>query len=290
MPIKRSGRLISVPFGVVEYKKEFFIGFHGLGRLHIKKGKNKIEKEYKTIFEETLRFISLARKTKILQKIIPYDIRTGKILGKHILEKLMPKKDKEKILLDYQEHIKKELNVAQISLSDYLDTAAVCYKAAYTKDAKNISPLEMYKKWADGRDGGMLSINDKNSKEQFTEWQRSGKWAGSHPFEIVFSWHRHGIHLYPPHSSASCYSLHVTNYAYAWEFIEMVKFLIKKEIPFQARELNDVLNYLAGEAYFIVNDYDEHFFHYIPSKEHKKLYFKHIHWDDITVPEWKDAM
>lgn len=47
LPLRRRGCLITLPFAIVEYNKEFFVCFHNLGRLHIKKGKEKIEKEYK---------------------------------------------------------------------------------------------------------------------------------------------------------------------------------------------------------------------------------------------------
>ncbi len=288
LPIKRSGYLITIPFAIVEYKKEFFIGFSQLGNLHIKKGKRKIEKEYKTIFKETLRFTPLIKKTKneILKKTIPYDLRTGKIKGKYLMKKLMPKKEKEKILVCYEEYLKKQIKACPISLDEYLEVAALCYQAAYRKKTKNLSPLKMYKRWADGRHAGMLDIKNKGSKEEFTHWQKHHLPIG-HPFEIVFSGHSHGIHLYPPYEENAYFSLRVTNYAYARDFIRMVKALIKNKIPFQARALKEVIEYLSGETYFNVNDYDEHFFHYIPSKEYKDLYFRYIEWDKIEVPKWE---
>jgi len=287
LPLKRRGCLISLSFKVVEYQKEFFVNFQGLGNLHIRNGKEKVEKQYKTIFREALRFIPLIKRTKnvILEGTIPYDIRTGKIKGKYILEKLMPEREKEEILLNYGIHLKKRLKISQISLKRYLNVAAICYKAAFRERTRNLSSLEMYKKWADGRDGGMLSIKDWESTQAFKNWQGSGEWEGSHPFEIVFSWHGHGIHLFPPNTYSHHHWLRITNYAYAENFIRIVRALIKKGVPFQAKDLKDVLDYLTGETYFTVNDYSEHCFYYIP-KEHKELYFRHIKWDEIKVPKW----
>ncbi len=145
----------------------------------------------------------------------------------------------------------------------------------------------MYKKWADGRDGGMLSIKDRDNKKEFMDWMGSGKDAGAHPFEIVFSWHRHGIHLYPPSSHEPYYHLRVTNYAYATEFVKMAKALIKENVPFRAHEFKNVLDYLAGETYFTVNGHEELNFRYIPSREYKRKFFRHIEWDKIKIPEWK---
>ena len=290
LPIKRSGYLITIPFSVIEYKKDFFVGLHHMNTLRIKKGKEKIDKMYKTIFEETLRFIPLIKKTKngILKKTIPYDIRIGKIKGKYIMEKLMSKREKERTLLCYERYLEKQLKIYKISLNEYLKATALCYQAVYKEKTKNLSPLKMYKRWADGRDGGMLSIKNWNSKEEFMNWRKGHKWIGSHPFEIVYSGHRHGIHLYPP-CEEDYYLLRVTNYAYAEDFIKMIKVLIENKVPFQAKELKEVMEYLSGETYFVINDYDEHMFYYIPSKKHKDLYFRHIEWNNIEVPKWKNG-
>jgi hypothetical protein len=246
--------------------------------------------DLKTIFRETLKFSHLIKRTKseILQKTIPYDLRTGKVKGKYIMKKTMAKAEKENILLSYEKHSKKQLRVSQISLNEYLKVASLCYRAAYGEKAKNISPIEMYKKWADGRDGRMLSIKDWDSREEFTGWKKSGIWVGSHPFEIVFSGHNHGVHLYSPYEERPYYLLQVTNYAYARDFIKMASSLIKNEVPFEARKLNEVIEYLSGESYFTVNEYGEHVFYYIPSKEYKDSYFRYIEWDKIAVPEWEE--
>jgi hypothetical protein len=272
----------------MEYNKEFFIIVQSFGSFRIKKGDKETEKFYNKIITETLRFVPILKKDeRILQRIIPYDIHTGKIKGRHILENLLSQERKEIILDDYQKHIQKNLQATEISLNEYLNVAAICYRSTYKKDSENLSNLEMYKKWADGRDGGMLSIKDWDSKKEFSEWYHSGQYAGSHPFEIVFSWHEHGIHLYPPNEQSLYYNLRVTNYAYAWDFIEMVNTLIKKDIPFSAGKLEEVLNFLAGDTYFNVNRMSEHNFRYIYSREYKQKYFSHIEWDEIKVVKWK---
>lgn len=285
LPVRRSGRVISVPFRIMKYKHDFYVHFRFMGGLKISRGEEKIEKEY-GVFEEVMRFIPIVKSTKgkIIKETVPYDFRLGKIKGRYVMNKVMPEKEKTRLLKSYDRHLKKNLIVSEISLNDYLKTAAVCYKGAY-REAKKLSLPEMYKKWADGRHGGMLDIRDLNGKDEFTKWYKSGEWSGSHPFEIVFSWHRHGIHIYPPGYGSSHYSLKVTDYAYARDFIKMVKALIKEEIPFQSLDFDDVLSFLTGEKYFTVNDHDELSFMYIPSREYKNLYFKHIEWEDLQLVE-----
>lgn len=299
VPVRRNRKIIAIPMWIMEYNKEFFVIIQSFGSFRIKKEDKDIdkgiykenkttEKFYRNIIKDTLRFIPILKKDeRILQKMIPYDIRTGKIKGYHILDNLLSQDIKKTILQDYQKHIEKNLKVTDISLNDYLNVAALCYNAAYHKETENFSNLEMYKRWGDGRDGGMLSIKDWDSKTEFSQWYHSGQHAGSHPFEIVFSWHEHGIHLYPPNEQSPYYNLRVTNYNYAWKFLEMLIQLIKNEIPFNTGKLEDVLNFLAGDTYFTVNMMGGHHFRYILSREYKQKYFPHIEWDEIKVVKWR---
>jgi hypothetical protein len=146
----------------------------------------------------------------------------------------------------------------------------------------------MYNRWADKRHGGMLDIKDWESKNEFSSWYRSEKWTGAHPFEIVFSWIEHGIHLYPPSEHNSWqYSLRVTSLNYAGVFIGMVGALIKKDVHFTASRLEEILDYLVGESYYTVNDYSDSYLFYTPSREDKNKYFKHIEWDELKILKWK---
>ncbi len=289
LPIKRRRKTIAIPIWIMEYNNDFFITIQSFGNFCIKKGDKKTDKFYRNVIKETLRFVAIVKKDeKILQTIIPYDIRTGKIKGRYVLDKLLPISEKKIMSKIYDEHIEKKLQIKDISLNDYLNIAAICYKAAYQKETENLSNLEMYKKWADGRDGEMLSIKDWDSKKEFFEWYNSGIYAGSHPFEIVFSWHDHGIHLYPPNDSSPYYTIRVTNYAYAWDFLKMVEAMIRMQIPFVSDDLDDVFNFLTGETYFTVNRRDEHHFMYEPSKINKKNYFPYIEWDEIQIVRWRN--
>lgn len=289
VPIERDKKTIVIPMWIMKYNEEFFGSVQSFGNFHIKKGNKDTEKFYRNIFTDTLRFISIIKKDESsLQKILPYDIRRGKIKGRYVLDKLLSQSEKKTILEKYEKRrvTNVQQDISDISLNDYLNVAAICYNAAYKEEAKNLSPIELYQKWADGRDGGMLSINDWNSKKEFSEWHKDGQLAG-HPFEIVFSWHIHGIHLYPPNNNSHLYIIRVSNYAYAWNFLEMVNALIEMKIPFESQNLDDVLNFLTGDTYFTVNGLGEYDLKYIPSKEYKQKYFPHIIWDEIKIVKWK---
>lgn len=248
LPLKRRGYLILVPLGIILYEQRFFLSFRD-SNIEVCKGKDKNDL-YLGLIEQTLEFTRIIRKNPgIVQKSIPNDIRTGRIFGKYVLEDLFPSDKKEEALKLYREHLKKGKRSHGISLNDYLDTAAICYRAAFGSITDGMTGEEMYRKWADGRDCGMLLIEDKESKEAFMDWLARGAGCGGHPFEIKFSWHGHGIHLIPPHQDKPCFTLRVTDYAYAIPFLEMIKALIENKIPFEALNLESVLDYLSGDSY-----------------------------------------
>ena len=284
LPFKRKGYFILIPLTVILYEKNFFLCIlHST--IEVCKGKEKDDdKFYLGLIKQTLKFCQILRKDPgIVLKAIPYDIRTGRVLGKYVLEDLFPCDKKQEILALYRNYIKRERKAHGVSLNDYLDTAAICYRAAFGGKTDDLSPEQMYRRWADGRDCGMLEIGNKKSKKAFSYWLDNKSHCGGHPFEIVFSWIEHGIHLYPPYPDRSYFSLRVTNYMYAIPFLEMVKALIQNEILFRANDIEDVLNYLSGESYFTVNDYDKHYIFY--SGDRKLL--RHIEWDEPRMVKWR---
>lgn len=70
-----------------------------------------------------------------------------------------------------------------LCLRDYLRFCCICYSAAYSTDASK-DPKGLYHGFADGRDGGLLSLRP-NSRSAFDQWYSSGAYFGSHPWEIV---------------------------------------------------------------------------------------------------------
>lgn len=284
IPFKRRGYFILIPLTVILYEKTFFLCIlHST--IEVCKGREKDDnKFYLGLIKQTLKICQILRKNPgIVLKAIPYDVRTGRVLGKYVLEDLFSCDKKDEILALYRDYIENEKKSYRISLNDYLDTAAISYRAAFGRKTSGLSPDQMYRKWADGRDCGMLEIVNKKSKKAFGHWLDTKSRCGGHPFEIVFSWIEHGIHLYPPSPDRPYFSLRVTNYMYAILFLKMVKALIQNKIPFEANEIEDVLNYLSGESYFTVNDYDKHYIFY--SGDRKLL--RHIEWDEPRMVKWR---
>jgi len=86
-PLKRKGYFILVPLAIILYDKRFFLGFSH-SQVEVCKGKEKNE-FYLGLIEQTLKFSRVLKKDPgIVTKAIPYDIRTGRVLGKYVLEDL----------------------------------------------------------------------------------------------------------------------------------------------------------------------------------------------------------
>ncbi len=188
LPLRRSGREISIPFTIVLYRDNFFCVFFRLGTLEIRKGDRKTQDIYSGIFREALRFQRMIERTAgaIVKKTVPYDFRTGRITGKYVLSRMMSQKEKEKRLNNYRQHLQKELTVRGCSLKEYLGTAALCYRKAFRKGAAKLTPRQMHDEWAEKRVGGMLFIKYPDSRRAFSRWYNRNGWTGAHPFEIVF--------------------------------------------------------------------------------------------------------
>ena len=253
-------------------------------QVEVNMGKEKDE-FFLDLIEQTLDFCRILKKApEIVEKALPYDIRTGRILGKYVLDDLLPIKKKEEILKLYAAHLIKGIRSQGVALNEYLEIAAICYKASFGRKTRGLTDEQMYNKLADGRDCGMLKIKDKNSKAAFRYWVNSESNCGGHPFEIVFSMIDHGIHLFPPSSDRPHFVLRVSNYLYAPYFLIMVKALIGNRVPFEAYQLENVLDYLSGESYYTVNAHGKHNIAYYSGE---RRLFKHIEWDKPNMLKWK---
>ena len=296
-PLKWNGKLVCNPFSVTLHNSIYSIAFYGftkgVGFLAIDKGNDKVPEYFSLVFDEALRFIPLLKEkgSQLIEQTFPYDWRQGKVKRKYIREshELISHEEKEKIETAYKKHMGKKLAVSEISLNDYLNTAAICYRAAYEKEIKDgWTPRDMRQRWADMRHGGMMHIENPDSKKEFMEWLNSKTWKNAHPFEIVFSMDVHGIVLYPPDQEHSFYRLTVTDIFYIGDFVRMVASLVEHNIPFEAYGLESALDYLTGESFVDVNPISMavHGFTYESSREYRQKYFPYIDWDEIKMLQW----
>ncbi len=291
LPLKRGRKMIAVPVTITKIptcKDRLVVSISNRRSMQIDSGQESAPQEYLTLFQEIGKLTPFLQKdASLVKKLVPYDLRTGRIPGKYVMKELMSEEEKESILQKYKEHENQKLKIDKISLDDYLKTVAICYRAAFGRKTKWLSPRQMYERWADGRHGGMLDLTDSSDQDEFKKWYESRDWQGGHPFEIIFSHHNYGISLWPPSTGHNQYGVSVGTIAYVEKYLAMISVLIKQEIPFQTDCLEDTLQYLIGESTFFVNQSGEHSFYYSHSQEEKQKYFPHIIWDPLKIPKWK---
>ncbi|MFO8050817.1 MAG: hypothetical protein R6V01_03870 [Thermoplasmatota archaeon] len=287
-PTRKNGKLVLIPASVRSYKQMFGLFPHGLSYFEFESGNMPINEELETMLSEIKQMMILIKQNGMggFRGCVPYELRKGRIMGRHIFPELLPGEEKNELLSLYHDRESRISCRDGISLFDYLFTASVCYEAAFGESASGSDPLERYKRWADGRDEGMLDIEDPESKEQFAEWINTRS-RGGHPFEIVFSWSEHGIHLYPPGVCSKEFILSYTNKFYMETAVKMAKGMIDKGIPFRFDQMEEAVSYMAGDTYIDVNSGGLYGFRYNHSEEMRKRYFDHIEWEPLDIPVFK---
>ncbi len=303
LPILDKSKVIPIPLDIseseIQENTHFFIGTATSTHLRLIEdgkswGSNTITNPTKhiEIIQDIKKFAEITRKNglEFLEKIVPYSNRTGTILGKHARTPLISEERKFELEEKYKKHQEKNLQSKSISLNNYLKTASICYKATYQKKVENKTPIEMYKMFADFRHGGMLNVENWNSKKEYSSWLNSRVWEGCHPFEIIYSPRMQGIRLFPPGINYEhyYYQLSVTDPVYTEDFLKIVEALIEEQITFQAPSLQNRLNYASGNTEFSVNRRGfESNLHYCDSKEEREKYFDKIVWDALQMPDFK---
>jgi len=168
----------------------------------------------------------------------------------------------------------------KITLSDYLATVAVAYDVVF-KEFRSLSPLEKYKKRADGRHGGLLDLPPDDAKA-FSEWFNSRRWTGTHPWEIVFGY-PHGIMISPRYheqSSSWSYVLWVGSLVWYATATRMAIALDGRRIPFEFIRWEDVVAALRGADEVDVGP-DLYSVRYDDLKEHRPDGLPLIRWDPV---------
>ena len=298
VPLKYHGKNAVIPMSIMEYNSSYYIYFpstESLRSLRVTEGNSEYSSVYDKVISGAAEFLPNLVDIKSLEDLVPYEFRAGKIRGKYVLGKewLIKEEEAEMILSEYEEHIKHidELPMAgaSISLNDYLRVVYIAYEAVF-EEVKEMTPKEAYEYLADFRHGGMLNIKDPNSAEQFNKWL-SNIPAGSHPFEIVAGFGLVGISLVPPmlaeYSSGEKYFvISAGSLVYYKTYLAMLKALMHEKVPVIAPQLEEILEYLTGESYFLVNRYGSEGVSY---RDVQPEYFAYIEWDPLEVVKPKAA-
>lgn len=287
----------------LSHKKEFYLSSQfSSGGISILPGSEENPEPNLTILQELLDFTPavIEHREVLVEQLFPYSWRMGVVARKYTCDpsKLLDEQEGKKLLQKYQEHQKSAPEITEISVNNYLKTAAIGYRAAFKEKIEqyqlqkrlpaNPTAAELHQNFADNRHGGMLDIKDFDSKQMFMEWYQSDKWTGAHPFEIVYST-PHGIYLYPPgFDEFKGYTMSVADDFYNLAFLKMLEALMDVGISVQVNGLEQIIEHCVGNKEIDVNysgSFGEESFSYDEADEKKKEIFPHIKWDKLFIPQ-----
>ena len=140
-----------------------------------------------------------------------------------------------------------------MTVNTYLELSAIAYRALYPGDAKGKTPEQMYKRWADDRDGGFLKVPH-DDPDEFMKWYKlEDKWVidnPSHLWEAVSGGSRTNIHLSPHYVEGQgwYFVLSQCTYICPEEAATMYVALRNAGIPVRLCDANEIIRKMSGEG------------------------------------------
>lgn len=163
-----------------------------------------------TAVEEAIISLKAGNYNEYVSKNLPYRKRLGKILREdywHIFHE-----EKEEYLKNIEPYeVAKFVNLIknhptskpisrlpEMTAAVFFDCCRLGYQANRYKGIEKLTPWEMYRTHADGRDEGLLNL-DETSAEAFNAWYNDKTHYGGHPWEICRGGNSTHISLYVCH-------------------------------------------------------------------------------------------
>ena len=113
--------------------------------------------------------------------------------------------------------------LSEMTAGRFFDCCRLGYEANQYDGSGQLSPKELYRAHADGRDDGLLSLPE-DSREAFAEWFDARTMRGGHPWEVCRGGNSTHISLYVAHDEQGWW-LHLAGSSYG-RSVETVKFYL----------------------------------------------------------------
>lgn len=205
---------------------------------------------------QALTDIETGEYNKRLETELPYECRVGTIRRKDYYSIFPDEREEdfnglteaeEKEFLACIRNGKPQTGLEKMTANDFFCYCSAGYKAnGYEIDG--LTPVEQYKRYADGRDGGLLSIVP-NSPETFAEWLESDERMGCHPWEVCRGGNSTHIDLYVHRDNGEGYSMLVRGSSIG-RFAEAVRFFLslwRMGVPVWIYEAEQLVRRITGE-------------------------------------------
>jgi hypothetical protein len=160
--------------------------------------------------EEALMSLKTGGFNEYVSKNLPYRKRLGKILRKDYWS-IFPEEKEEYLKNITPEEIAQFINLIknqpvdapavrlpEMTAALFFDCCRLGYEANHYEGIEKLAPKELYRSHADGRDEGLLSLEE-SSAEAFNDWYHDKTHYGGHPWEVCRGGNSTHISLYVCH-------------------------------------------------------------------------------------------
>ena len=235
---------------------------------------------------------------------LSFSRRTGKILRQKLWE--ISTYDKKQILkglrkadINLLKKIVKQSTedaeqnyLPEMTSGKFFDFCRLGYIANNYFKGKELTSLEMYKAFADGRHEGLTKI-DPDSVEAFAEWYRTRS-GGGHPWEICRGGNSTHISLYVERRNSK-WRLYLAGSSVV-RVNETVKFALafyRNQIPFILGDAEEIYNMVCGTDYIgiVPQEYTPRYCHSLFEDDDERIIdFMNLGWEEtdkiIPAAEW----
>ena len=171
--------------------------------------------------QESIRLLQAGEYNRIVEEYLPYQFQTGVITRKELCEYVPEYKERdsdglsEEKIRKFRDMLHSGVNdlsrigrIKEFTANDFFNACKIGYEAI-GKDCSGLSLPELYQRYADGRDEGLIGMGhglnagpgiDFNSSTAWNEWYY-GKRGGGHPWEVIPGGNSTHMELYVIHDN-----------------------------------------------------------------------------------------
>lgn len=258
-------------FSVSHYNEEYFISVNNKLTLHIKNKtcaiNESINSQLISWIDQTVdKQIDRLKKdacgyNRYINQDLPFSMRTGRLLRQHYW-KIDPEGkewtlkgltvsdiDTLKAIVELSENEEQTIFSDKMTSGIFFDCCKLGYEANSYSYETELKPVDIYRKFADGRDFGLTQL-ETDSPEAFEEWFDKREWQIGHPWEVCRGGNSTHISLYIDKQSNG-WRLSIAGKCRG-RVAETVRFAIalyKHNIPFKLWDAKEILAMVFGTDY-----------------------------------------
>ena len=258
-------------FSVTHYNEEYFIFINSKLTLYIKKDLPKFKDSFNNqliswIDQAVDRCVDWIKKDTVgynqyVNQNLPYSKQTGRILRQKywdidpeekewILKGLtMADIDILKTITELSENEEQTIFQDKMTSGIFFDCCKMGYEANNYSYESTLKPVDLYRKFADGRDFGLIELTP-DSPEAFEEWFNKREWQFGHPWEVCRGGNSTHISLYVDRQANSWrLSLAGKSRSRVAETVRFAIALYKHNISFKLWDAKEILAMISGTDY-----------------------------------------